>query len=63
MWEELGISSGTAIIVLIALYYIIKWGVKNGIKDAYEEITRKEIKDDLDEILENEAKKQENPEN
>lgn len=63
MWEELGISGGTAIIVLIALYYIIKWGVKNGIKDAYEEITKKEIKDDLDEILENEAKKQENPEN
>ena len=32
MWEELGISGGTAIIVLIALYFIIKWAVKNGIK-------------------------------
>lgn len=35
MWEELGISSGTAIIVLIALYFIIKWAVRNGIKEAY----------------------------
>lgn len=35
MWEELGISGGTAIIVLIALYFIIKWVVKNGIKEAY----------------------------
>ena len=48
MLEELGISAGTAIIVLIALYFIIKWAVKNGITEAYEEITGKEIKDDLD---------------
>jgi len=41
MWEELGISSGTAIIVLIALYYIIKWAVKNGIKEAHEDIKEK----------------------
>jgi len=40
MWEELGISSGTAIIILIALYYIIKWAVKNGIKDAIESISK-----------------------
>ena len=30
MWEELGISGGTAIIILIALYFIVKWAVKNG---------------------------------
>lgn len=30
MWDELGISGGTAIIILIALYFIIKWAVKNG---------------------------------
>ena len=41
MWEELGISGGTALVVLIALYFIIKWAVKNGIKEAHEEITRK----------------------
>ena len=32
MFEELGISFGTALIVLLALYFIIKWAVKNGIK-------------------------------
>lgn len=54
MLEELGISGGTAIIVVIALYFVIKWAVKNGIKEAYEEISGKEVKDDLDEILEKE---------
>ena len=34
MWNELGISGGTAIIILIALYFVIKWAVKNGIKEA-----------------------------
>lgn len=38
MWEELGISSGTAIIILIALYFIIKWAVRKGIKEAYREM-------------------------
>ena len=35
MFRELGISAGTAIIILIVLYFIIKWAVKNGIKEAY----------------------------
>ena len=41
MWNELGISGGTALIILIALYFVIKWAVKNGIKEAYTEITGK----------------------
>lgn len=59
MREALGISGGIAIIVLTVLYFIIKWAVKNGVKEAYEEITGKEIKDDLDEILEREAAEKE----
>ena len=39
MWNELGISGGTAIVILIALYFVIKWAVKNGIKEAYSAIT------------------------
>lgn len=39
MWNELGISGGTAIVILIALYYVIKWAVRNGIKEAYRAIT------------------------
>lgn len=38
MWEELGISGGTAIVVLITLYFVIKWAVKNGIKEAHRDI-------------------------
>ena len=48
MWEELGISGGTAIIILIALYFIIKRAVKNGIKQAYRDITGKETADDIE---------------
>ena len=43
MWEELGVSSGTAIIILIALYFVIRWAVKNGIKDAYRDIIEKKL--------------------
>lgn len=39
-WQELGMSAGTAIIVLIVLYFIIKWAVKNGMLEAYQEIKR-----------------------
>lgn len=48
MWEELGISSGTAFIILIALYFVIKWAVKNGVKEAYTDITGKKPKDEHD---------------
>ncbi|MBQ8038277.1 MAG: hypothetical protein IJ274_00130 [Lachnospiraceae bacterium] len=47
MWEELGISGGTAIIVLIVLYFVIKWAVKNGIQEAYRNITGKETAEDV----------------
>lgn len=41
MWEELGVSGGTALVVLIALYFVIKWAVKNGVREAHEEMARK----------------------
>ena len=47
MWNELGISGGTAIVILIALYSVIKWAVKNGIKEAYSAITGKKTDDDV----------------
>ena len=48
MWEELGISGGTAIIILIALYFIVKWAVKNGVKEAYKDITGKKTAEVLE---------------
>lgn len=47
MWNELGISGGTAILILIALYYVIKWAVKNDIKEAYRAITGEKTNEDL----------------
>ncbi len=45
MLEELGISFGTAIFVMISIYFIMKWSVKNGIKEAYKDITGKQTAD------------------
>ena len=36
--QELGISAGTAILLLVVFYFVIKWAVKNGVKEAYDEI-------------------------
>ena len=47
MWNELGLSGGTAIIILIALYFVIKWAVENGIKEAYSAITGKKTEEDV----------------
>lgn len=48
IWQELGISGGTAIILLIVFYFIIKWAVKNGIKDAYEDIIASQNTDSIE---------------
>ena len=47
MWDELGISAGTAVLILISLYFVIKWAVKNGIKEAYGAITGKKADEDI----------------
>lgn len=49
MFEELGISFGTALIVLLTLYFIVKWAVKNGIKEAYRDITGKVTTENIEE--------------
>ena len=33
--------------ILIALYFVIKWAVKNGIKEAYSAITGKKTVEDI----------------
>lgn len=38
LWQELGVSAGTAAVVLAALYFVIKWAVKNGIIEASKKI-------------------------
>ena len=41
IWNELGVSGGTALIVLCALYFIVKWAVRNGIREAHASINGK----------------------
>ena len=38
IWSELGVSGGTALIVLCALYFVVKWAVRNGIRAACERV-------------------------
>lgn len=47
MWQKLGINMGTAIIVLIAFYFVVKWAVKNGMMEAYKKIEEKRARDNL----------------
>lgn len=50
MFEELGISGGTAIIILIAFYFVIKWAVKNGINESVIGEIKKEVVDINEEL-------------
>ena len=43
----MGISAGTAIVVLVALYFVIKWAVRNGMAEAYKKIEEKRAQHDL----------------
>lgn len=36
IWNELGISGETALIVLCALYFVVKWAVRNGVREAHQ---------------------------
>lgn len=47
MLNELGISLGTAVVVLTALYFVIKWAVRNGIEESRSEI-RKAVKNGME---------------
>ena len=38
----------TAIFILISLYFVVKWSVKNGIKEAYKDITGKQTAEDIE---------------
>lgn len=40
MLEELGISLGTALIILVAMYFVIKSAVINAIEESNSEISK-----------------------
>jgi hypothetical protein len=48
MLHELGISKGTVIVLLVVLYFVVKWAVRNGIAEAYTVITGKKTADETE---------------
>lgn len=55
------ITTGKVILFLIALYFVIKWAVKNGVAEAYTEITgeKTQADEEMEEIVEADKKKRE----
>ena len=42
LWAKLGVNGITALLMLTALYFIVKWAVKNGVKAAFQEMKETE---------------------
>ena len=42
LWAQLSMNGITALLVLIALCYTVKWAVKNGVKEAFQEMKETE---------------------
>lgn len=38
LWAQLRVNGITALLVLTALYLTVKWAVKNGVKEAFQEM-------------------------
>ena len=42
LWAQLGVNGITALLMLTALYFTVKWAVKNGVKEAFHEMKESE---------------------
>ena len=42
LWAQLRVNGITALLVLTALYLTVKWAVKNGVKEALQEMKETE---------------------
>ena len=42
LWAQLGMNGITALLVLTAVYFTVKWAVKNGVKEAFHEMKESE---------------------
>ena len=42
LWAQLRMNGCTALLMLVALYFTVKWAVKNGVKGAFQEIKETE---------------------
>ena len=53
------LTTGKIILFLFALYFVIKWAVKNGAAEAYTEITGEKTKaeEEIEEMMKEDSKK------
>ena len=51
MFEELGISGGTFLIVCIVGYYIVKWAIRNALKEAINNYSQQSKVEPLSTVL------------
>ena len=42
LWAQLGVTGITALLVLTAVYFTVKWAVKNGVKEVFREMKETE---------------------
>ena len=49
LWAQLGGNETTALLVLTALYFTVKWAVKNGVKEAFQKMKETEETHEEDE--------------
>ena len=42
LWAQLGMNGITVLLVLTAVYFTVKWAVKNGVKEAFREMKESE---------------------
>ena len=42
LWAQLRVNGITALLVLTALYFTVKWAVRNGVKEALQEMKETE---------------------
>ena len=42
LWAQFRMNGSTALLMLIALYYTVKWAVKTGVKEAFQEMKETE---------------------
>ena len=42
LWAQFGVNGITALLVLAAVYFIVKWAVKTGVKEAFREMKKTE---------------------
>ena len=55
LWKKFGIDGIITLVVLFALYFIVKWAVKSGVKEAIREMQQRKEIENLNLSLQNQS--------